>query len=173
MYDLLGGENWKVGEKLGWHRSMGTAKPQQLLLPCFEQRVGADRLQTVPSCEASSQGETKPRLLQAASVLERRMLEADPKDSTGGLQGRRILHCSPSHEKVAPLPSGAVGSTNSGGRMELAGPRPAALLFGQGSAAGPKNFGRRGRKEKVGSRSCGTGQPSRHSSSTAQHRLCG
>lgn len=173
MYDLLGRESWNMGEKLGWHRSMGTAKAQQLLISCFEQRVGPDRLQIVPSCEVSSQGETKHRLLKAESVLERRMVEADPKDSMGGLQGRRMLHCNPSQEELAPLPSGAVGSINSQGRMELAGPRPAALLFGQGSAAGPENFCRRGRKEKVGSRSCGTGQPSRHSSSTAEHWLCG
>lgn len=127
---------------------METAKPHQLLRPCLEQRVGSDGLQIVPSCEVSSQGETKPRLLQAASVLER-MLEADPKDILGGLRGRGMLHCNPSQEEVAPLPSGAVGSRNSRDRMEPAGPSLASLIFGQGSAAGPESFCRRGRKGRA------------------------
>lgn len=50
------------------------------------------------------------------------MLEADPEDILGGLQGRGTLHRNPSQEEVAPLPSGAVGSRNSRQRMELAGP---------------------------------------------------
>lgn len=73
---------------------METAKPHQLLRPCFEQRVGPDGLQIVPRCEASSQDETKPRLLWAASVLER-TLEANPKDILRALQGRGMLHCNP------------------------------------------------------------------------------
>lgn len=121
----------------------------------------------------SSQDETKPRLLQVASVLERRMLEAVAKDILGALQGRGMLHCNPSQEEVAPIPSGAMGSRNSGARMGLARPHLAALHFAQGSTAGPKSFCRRGRKEKVGSRSYGTRQPSRHGSSAAGHRSCG
>lgn len=151
---------------------METAKPHQLLRPCFEQRVGPDGLQIVPRCEASSQDETKPRLLWAASVLER-TLEANPKDILRALQGRGMLHCNPSQEEVAPIPSGAVGSRNSGGRMGLARPHLTALLFAQGSTVGPESFCQHGRREKVGSRSCGTGQPSRHGSSAAGHRPCG
>lgn len=101
------------------------------------------------------------------------MSEAVPKDILGALQGRGMLHCNPSQEEVAPFPSGAMGSRNSGGRMGLARPRLAALHFAQGSTAGPKSFCRHGRKENVGSRSCGTGQPSRHGSSAAGHGPCG
>lgn len=100
-------------------------------------------------------------------------MEADPKDILRGLQGRGMLHCNPSQEEVLPLPSGAAGRRNSGGRMELARSHLAALFSGQGSTAGPKSFCRRGRTEKAGSRSCGTGQPSRHGSPTAGHQLCG
>lgn len=67
---------------------METAKPHQLLRPCSEQRVGPDGLQIVPSCEVFSQDETKPRLLQAASVLERRILRGRPQGHPGGTAGK-------------------------------------------------------------------------------------
>lgn len=118
MSDLPRRESWDMGEKLRWHKSMETAKFHQLLRPCFEQRVGPDGLQIIPGCEMSSQGETKPRLLQAASVLEEKILKADPKDIPGRLQGREMLHCNPSQEEVAPLHSGVMGRRNSGARSQ-------------------------------------------------------
>lgn len=147
--DPPSGESQDMGEKLRWHRSMETAKSHQLLRPCFEQRVGPDGFQIVPNCEVSSQGETKPRLLQAASVWRKEYWRQIPRTSWGGLQGRGMLHCKPSQEEAEPLPSGVVGSRNSRGRMELARPHLAALFFGQGSAAGPKSFCRHGRKGQV------------------------
>lgn len=68
------------------------------------------------------------------------MLQAVPKDILGALQRGGMLHCNPSQKEVAPIPSGAVRSRNSGGRMGLARPHLAALHFAQGSTAGPKSF---------------------------------
>lgn len=114
MSDLLGGEKWDMGEKLGWHRSMETAKPHQLLRPCFEQRVGPDGLHIVPAVKCLPRVKPNPDLSrQHQSWREERWRQSH--GHPGGTAGKGMLHCNPSQEEVAPLPSGAVGSRNSRG----------------------------------------------------------
>lgn len=103
-----------MGEKLGWHRSIETAKPQQLLRPCFEQRVGPDGLHIVPAVKCLPRVKPNPDLSrQHQSWREEcwRQSHGHP----GGTAGKGMLHCNPSQEEVAPPPSGAVGSRNSRG----------------------------------------------------------
>lgn len=87
-----------------WHRSMETAKSHQLLRPCFEQRVGPDGFQTVPNCEVSSQGETKPQTSPGSISLREKNTGGRPQGHPGGTAGK-------SHAPLQPFPRGDSASS--------------------------------------------------------------